>query len=87
MARTTIATRMCKGHNSKLGCIGEIKETEFYETWSPYTDGKVAYCKKCCDAIFNDYIKKLLHDNSRSVNLNMEYLIKYGMYLNFYLFK
>lgn len=59
MARTTIPIRTCRGKgNVILKCIGTVKETEFYNTWGIFDDGKTCYCKKCCDKIFEYYIKQ-----------------------------
>ena len=51
--------RLCKGHNAPLlNCIGEIFDTEFYTSWSNFSDGKVPYCKKCLQKIFEYYQKE-----------------------------
>lgn len=48
--------RLCKGHNAPLlNCSGDIIETEFYNSWSNFSDGKVPYCKKCLQKIFEYY--------------------------------
>ena len=48
--------RLCKGHNAPLlNCSGDIMETEFYNSWSNFSDGKVPYCKKCLQKIFEYY--------------------------------
>lgn len=48
--------RLCKGHNAPLlNCSGDIMETEFYNSWSKFSDGKVPYCKKCLQKIFEYY--------------------------------
>ena len=42
MARKTEKVRLCKGHNSPLlNCLGDIRESEFYVSWSKFTDGRV----------------------------------------------
>lgn len=52
-----VKLRMCKGHNSPLlKCTGDVFETEFYNSWSIFSDGKVPYCKKCCQKIFQYYL-------------------------------
>ena len=44
--KATEKVRLCKGHNSPLlNCIGDVRESEFYESWSKFSDGKVPYCK------------------------------------------
>ncbi len=49
--------RMCKGHNAPLlNCTGQIKESDFYTSWSNFSDGKVPYCKKCTQKIFEYYL-------------------------------
>ena len=51
--------RMCKGHNAPLlNCTGQIKESDFYTSWSNFSDGKVPYCKKCTQKIFEYYLKE-----------------------------
>lgn len=51
--------RMCKGHNAPLlNCIGQVKESDFYQSWSNFSDGKVPYCKKCTQKIFEYYLKE-----------------------------
>ena len=51
--------RMCKGHNAPLlNCIGQIKESDFYLSWSNFSDGKVPYCKKCVQKIFEYYLNE-----------------------------
>ena len=48
--------RLCKGHNAPLlNCVGDVVETEFYNSWSNFSDGKVPYCKKCLQKIFEYY--------------------------------
>ena len=48
--------RLCKGHNAPLlKCVGDVIETEFYNSWSNFSDGKVPYCKKCLQKIFEYY--------------------------------
>lgn len=48
--------RLCKGHNAPLlNCIGDVFDTEFYASWSKFSDGKVPYCKKCLQKIFEYY--------------------------------
>ena len=48
--------RLCKGHNAPLlNCSGDVIETEFYNSWSNFSDGKVPYCKKCLQKIFEYY--------------------------------
>ena len=48
--------RLCKGHNAPLlNCSGDVMETEFYNSWSNFSDGKVPYCKKCLQKIFEYY--------------------------------
>ena len=48
--------RLCKGHNAPLlNCSGDVIETEFYNSWSNFSDGKVPYCKKCLQKIFDYY--------------------------------
>lgn len=51
--------RMCKGHNAPaLNCLGQMKESDFYTSWSNFSDGKVPYCKSCIQKIFKYYLKE-----------------------------
>lgn len=51
--------RMCKGHNAPLlNCLGEIRESEFYTSWSKFSDGKVPYCKNCVNKIYQYYLQE-----------------------------
>ena len=51
--------RMCSGYNAPLlNCLGEVKESDFYNTWSKFTNGKTLYCKKCIEKIYNYYLKE-----------------------------
>lgn len=51
--------RMCSGYNAPLlNCLGEVKESDFYNTWSKFTNGKTTYCKKCIDKMYNYYLKE-----------------------------
>ena len=51
--------RMCKGHNAPLlNCLGEIRESEFYNSWSKFSDGKVPYCKSCVNKIYQYYLQE-----------------------------
>lgn len=59
MARRTEKVRLCKGHNSPLlNCLGDIRESEFYPSWSKFTDGKVPYCKTCINKIYEYYLQE-----------------------------
>ena len=51
--------RLCKGHNAPLlNCLGDIRESEFYTSWSKFSDGKVPYCKNCTQKIYEYYLKE-----------------------------
>ena len=51
--------RMCKGHNAPLlNCLGEIRESEFYGSWSKFSDGKVPYCKNCVNKMYQYYLQE-----------------------------
>ena len=51
--------RMCSGYNAPLlNCLGEVKESDFYNTWSKFTNGKTLYCKKCIDKMYNYYLQE-----------------------------
>ena len=59
MARKTEKVRLCKGHNSPLlNCLGDIRESEFYTSWSKFSDGKVPYCKNCVGKIYQYYLEE-----------------------------
>ena len=61
MARRTEKVRLCKGHNSPLlNCLGDIRISEFYISWSKFTDGYVPYCKNCINKIY-EYLHKVLN--------------------------
>lgn len=65
MARKTEKVRLCKGHNSPLlNCLGDIRESEFYVSWSKFTDGKVPYCKNCVNKIYEYYLKETNSDKT-----------------------
>lgn len=65
MARKTEKVRLCKGHNSPLlNCLGDIRESEFYVSWSKFTDGKVPYCKTCVNKIYEYYLKETGSDKT-----------------------
>lgn len=58
MANVKVQTKICRGLGSNLlNCIGEVKETDFYDSWNQFEGKKVCYCKKCCEKIFNYYRK------------------------------
>lgn len=59
VSKKTENVRMCKGHNAPLlNCVGQIKESDFYTSWSNFYDGKVPYCKKCTQKIFEYYLNE-----------------------------
>lgn len=59
VSKKTENVRMCKGHNAPLlNCTGQIKESDFYTSWSNFYDGKVPYCKKCVQKIFEYYLNE-----------------------------
>ena len=65
MARRTEKVRLCKGHNSPLlNCLGDIRISEFYPSWSKFTDGYVPYCKNCINKIYEYYLKETGSDKS-----------------------
>ena len=65
MARKTEKVRLCKGHNSPLlNCLGDIRESEFYISWSKFTDGKVPYCKNCVNKIYEYYLQETGSDKT-----------------------
>jgi len=65
MARKTEKVRLCKGHNSPLlNCLGDIRISEFYISWSKFTDGYVPYCKTCVNKIYEYYLKETGSDKT-----------------------
>lgn len=51
---------LCLGHNTPmLQCIGLKKDSEFFSSWSPFhSNGKVPYCKECCNKMFQYYLSE-----------------------------
>ena len=50
----------CRGANSEtLRCIGTKKESDFYDSWSMWDNGKTTYCKDCLNKIYETYLKQL----------------------------
>ena len=65
MAKKLEKVRFCKGHNSPLlNCLGDIKESEFYPSWSKFTDGKVPYCKTCINKMYEYYLHETGSDKT-----------------------
>ena len=65
MARKTEKVRLCKGHNSPLlNCLGDIRISEYYVSWSKFTDGYVPYCKNCVNKIYEYYLKETNSDKT-----------------------
>ena len=55
--KKTEKLRLCKGHNSDfLQCSGDIKESNFFNSWSKFYDGKVPYCKDCVQKIYKYFL-------------------------------
>lgn len=65
MAKKLEKVRLCKGHNSPLlNCLGDMRESEFYASWSKFTDGKVPYCKTCVNKIYEYYLQETDSDKT-----------------------
>ena len=65
MAKKLEKVRLCKGHNSPLlNCLGDMRESEFYASWSKFTDGKVPYCKTCVNKIYEYYLQETGSDKT-----------------------
>ena len=63
--KTTEKVRLCKGHNSPLlNCIGDVRESEFFNSWSKFSDGKVFYCKNCVQKIYNYFLDETKSEKS-----------------------
>lgn len=59
MNKKTEKIRYCKGHNSPfLKCIGDVKESNFYTSWSKFSDGLMPYCKDCIQKIYQYYLSE-----------------------------
>lgn len=49
---------LCLGHNSPiLQCAGMKGISTFYDSWSPFSKGKVPYCKDCVIKMIQYFIK------------------------------
>lgn len=49
----------CSGHQSEiLKCRGEHFSEKFYNSWNKFGNGKVHFCKDCCQKIFEYYINQ-----------------------------
>ena len=63
--KTTEKVRLCKGHNSPLlNCIGDVRESEFFNSWSKFSDGKVFYCKNCVQKIYQYFLDETKSEKS-----------------------
>ena len=72
MASKTIPIKMCRGAGSSfLGCVGTVKETEFYDSFNKLEGNKVCYCSKCCDKIFKYY-----KDNGYDDKMSLYYTLQ-----------
>ena len=59
MNKKTEKIRYCRGHNSPyLKCIGDVKESNFYASWSKFSDGMMPYCKDCIQKIYQYYFEE-----------------------------
>lgn len=56
---------LCLGHNTPaLNCIGMRVESNYYESWSPFSEGRVPFCKDCCKKMFDMFMSR--YGNIRS---------------------
>lgn len=56
---------LCLGHDTPaLNCIGMRVESNYYESWSPFSDGRVPFCKDCCKKMFEIFLSR--YGNVRS---------------------
>ena len=64
MSKKAENVTLCMGHNTPmLQCIGLKKDSEFFSSWSPFhSNGKVPYCKECCNKMFQYYLDKIGKD-------------------------
>ena len=50
---------LCRGNKSTImACEGWKMKSEFWDSWSPFGDKKVIYCKDCCKQMFEYYLKE-----------------------------
>lgn len=65
MAKKTEYTKICRGYNTPLlNCVGKKADTEFFNSWSEFDDGKMCYCKKCVNIIYDNYLEKFEDEKS-----------------------
>ena len=72
MGRKAENVTLCMGHNTPmLQCIGLKKDSEFFSSWSPFhSNGKLAYCKECCNKMFQYYL-----DETKSAKTALYYTL------------
>ena len=72
MGRKAENVTLCMGHNTPmLQCIGLKKDSEFFSSWSPFhSNGKVPYCKECCNKMFQYYL-----DETNSAKTSLYYTL------------
>ena len=72
MGRKAENVTLCMGHNTPmLQCIGLKKDSEFFSSWSPFhSNGKVPYCKECCNKMFQYYL-----DGTKSAKTALYYTL------------
>ena len=72
MGRKAENVTLCMGHNTPmLQCIGLKKDSEFFSSWSPFhSNGKVPYCKECCNKMFQYYL-----DETKSAKTALYYTL------------
>ena len=72
MGRKAENVTLCMGHNTPmLQCIGLKKDSEFFSSWSPFhSNGKVPYCKECCNKMFHYYL-----DETKSAKTALYYTL------------
>ena len=58
MAKKAVEVTLCMGHNTPmLQYVGLKKNTEYFISWSPFhANGRVPYCKECCNKMFQYYL-------------------------------
>lgn len=72
MARKAENVTLCMGHNTPmLQCIGLKKDSEYFSSWSQFhANGKVPYCKECCNKMFQYYL-----DETKSAKTALYYTL------------
>lgn len=66
-----VKMRLCQGHDTVLQCSGQVKETDFYISYSKFSSGFTPYCKSCVNKIFNMFFDDC-HDTKLSTYYTLQ---------------